>query len=73
MQKAVKKYANHDKNIQEGLEHALLNEITTLPGTEKEFVLREYKEDVGENYNRITLFIALKSAYIFSEISSLKK
>ena len=35
--------------------------------------MREYKEDIGGNYNRITPFIALKSAYRFSEISSLKQ
>ena len=76
LEKAVKKHANHDKNILGKLEHVLLNsdgnEITTLPGTEKEFVLSEYKEDIGKNYNRITLFIALKSAHMYDVISKLK-
>lgn len=77
LEKAVRKHANHDKNIQGDIEHVLLNgdgnEISTLPGTEKEFVLKEYKEDVGKNYNRITLFVALRSAYMCNEISSLKE
>ena len=76
LEKAVKKHADHDKNILGEIEHVLLNadgnEITTLPGTEKEFVLSEYKEDIGKNYNRITLFIALKSAHMYDVISKLK-
>ena len=77
LEKAVRKHANHDNNIHGELEHVLLNvngkEITNLPGTEKEFVLSEYKEDIGKNYNRLTLFIALKSAYMYTEISKLKR
>jgi hypothetical protein len=76
LEKAVRKHANHDKNILGELEHVLLNgdgnQITTLPGTEKEFVLREYKEEIGKNYNRLTLFIALGSAYAYAEVSKLK-
>jgi hypothetical protein len=34
-----------------------------LPGTEQ-FVLNKYREDVGRNYNRITIFIATKTDYI---------
>ena len=77
LEKAVRKHANHDKNILDKLEHVLLNadgnEIITLPGTEKEFVLSEYKEDIGKNYNRITLFIALKSAHMYAAVSKLKR
>jgi hypothetical protein len=76
LDKAVRKHANHDKNVVGELEHVLMNgdgnEITTLPGTEKEFVLREYKDEIGKNYNRITLFIALRSAYMYAEVSKLK-
>jgi hypothetical protein len=39
LDKAVRKHANHDKNVVGELEHVLMNgdgnEITTLPGTEK--------------------------------------
>ncbi|CAB4037730.1 Hypothetical predicted protein, partial [Paramuricea clavata] len=34
---------------------------TTLPGTTEQFVLNKYREDVGRNYNRITIFIATKT------------
>ncbi|CAB4013344.1 Hypothetical predicted protein [Paramuricea clavata] len=37
---------------------------TTLPGTTEQFVLNKYREDVGRNYNRITIFIATKTDYI---------
>ena len=64
LEKSVRKHANHDKNILGELEHVLLNGdgngIITLPGTNDEFVLSKYKEDIGKNYNRITLYIALK-------------
>ena len=62
LEKAVRKHTNHNRNIHSELEHVLLNadgnEITMLPGTEKEFVLPKYTEDMGKNYNCITLFIA---------------
>jgi hypothetical protein len=35
-----------------------------LPGTTEQFVLNKYREDVGRNYNRITIFIATKTDYI---------
>ena len=77
LEKAVRKHANHSNNILDKLTHVLLiadgNEIITLPGTEKEFVLSEYKEDIGKNYNCITLFIALKSAHMYAAVSKLKR
>ena len=77
LEKAVKKHANHDKNFLGEIEHVLLNadgnEITTLPGTEKEFVLSKYREDMGKNYNCITLFITLKSAHMYHEFQNSKQ
>ena len=72
--KAVKKHANHDKTIHEGLEYVLLypdgNEVVKLPGTDDEFSLKEYREDLGRTYNRVTLFIATRSDFLFSELPS---
>jgi hypothetical protein len=76
LEKAVRKHANHDKNILGELEHVLLNadgnQIEKIPGTEKEFLLRDYREELGKSYNRLTLFIALSSAYAYAEVSKLK-
>ena len=73
--KAVKKHANYDKTIHEGLEYVLLypdgNEVVNLPGTDHKFSLKEYREDVGKTYNRITLFIATRSDFLFSVLPSL--
>jgi len=53
---------NHDKKVHEGLEYILLypdhSEVINLPGTTDEFVLEKNRENAGEAYNRITLFIA---------------
>lgn len=72
--KAVKKHANHDKTIHEGLEYVLLypdgNEVVKLPGTDNEFSLKEYREDVGRTYNRVNLFIATRGDFLFSELPS---
>ena len=70
--KSVRKHSNHDKAIHKGLEYMLLfpdgNEVVKLRGTDKDFSLKEYREDVGRNYNRVTLFIATRSDFLFSEI-----
>jgi hypothetical protein len=42
----------------------------SLPGTDEPFVLKKYREDVGKAYQRITLFIARKTDFLFAEISS---
>ena len=61
------------KKIHDSFEFVLLypdgSEVVTLPGsTTEEFVLQKYREDVGKNYNRLTLFIATKSDYLFAEM-----
>lgn len=71
-EKAVRKHANHDRMIHEGLDYALLyqdgSEVINLPGTTDPFVLEKYKEDLGRNYNRITLFIANKGDFVLSQM-----
>ena len=70
--KAVRKHANHDKSMHDGFEYVLLypdgSEIINLPGTSDPFILEKYSEDVGRPYNRITLFLSLKSDLLFSEM-----
>ena len=65
--KGLTKHANHDKKVHEGLEYVLLypdhSEVINLPGTNEEFILEKYREDVGKSYNHITLFIASKSDF----------
>ena len=75
LDKGLTKHANHDKKVHEGLEYVLLypdhSEVINLPGTNEEFILEKYREDVGKSYNRITLFIASKSDFLMSELPSL--
>ena len=76
LEKAKKKHANHDKHIHKELDHTLLypdeNEVTNLPGTTKQFKLKEYREEeVWKSYNHLMLFIALKSDYMLSELPNL--
>ena len=77
LEKAIRKHCNHDKDVLGELEHVLLNgdgnEITTLPGTNDEFVLSKYREDIGRNYNHITLYIALRSSFLQAEMSKMKR
>ena len=75
MERSVRKHANHFRDVQSNLDYILLypdsREIVNLPGTTDEFVLNEYKEDVGRNYNRITFFIATKTDYQLNRLSEL--
>ena len=68
LERSVRKHANHFKDVHENLEYTLIypdnSEIVHLPGTTEQFVLNKYREDVGRNYNRITIFIATKTDYI---------
>jgi hypothetical protein len=67
LERSICKHVNHFKDVHENLEYTLIypdnSEIVRLPGTEQ-FVLNKYREDVGRNYNRITIFIATKTDYI---------
>ena len=71
-EKAVQKHAHHDKLVHDGLAYALLypdgSEVVNLPGTTEPFLLEKYRDDVGRNYNRISLFIALRSDFQLAEM-----
>lgn len=38
-------------------------EVITVPGTQRPFTLEAYKAEVGKPYQRITVFICLKSDF----------
>ena len=71
-EKVVRRHANHDEMIYKGLDCTLLyshgRETIFLPGTSNPFMLEKYRENVGLSYDRITLYIAIKSDIIFSKI-----
>ena len=46
-------------------------EVAKIPGTEKEFILQDYRKEIGKNFNRLTLFIAKKSDFSFSELPNI--
>ena len=75
LDKGLTKHGNHDEKVHEGLEYVLLypdhSEVIHLPGTNEEFILEKYREDVRKSYNRITLFIAFKSDFLMAELLSL--
>lgn len=74
-ERAVRKHTNHDKALHECMEYVLLypdgSVVDTLPGTSEPFKLQSYREEVGKNYNRVTLFIALQSDYQLAELAEL--
>ena len=51
LEKGVKKHANHDKKVHEGLEYVLVypdhSEVVNLPGTTNEFILVECVNNVN--------------------------
>lgn len=70
--KFVRKYLNYDKVIYKGFEYMLFffdgNEVVKLRGIDKDFFLKEYREDVGRNYNCVIFFIVIRSDFLFFEI-----
>lgn len=75
--KAVRKHTSHDKSLHDGFEYVLLypdgSQVEKLPGTNDPFVLEKYREDIGKNYNRITLYISTKSDFLFSELPAFRR
>ncbi|XP_033994265.1 LOW QUALITY PROTEIN: G2/M phase-specific E3 ubiquitin-protein ligase-like [Trematomus bernacchii] len=63
---AVKKMTDFNSDMDEGpyvLIYPDTSEVINIPGTSTPFNLREYKTEIGKTYNRIALFICLKSDY----------
>lgn len=71
-EKAVAKHTSHNKSLHDGLEYVLLypdsSKIVNIPGSNEPFVLEKYREEVGRQYKRITLFISTKSDFLFSKM-----
>eukprot|EP00794_Sanderia_malayensis_P013170 gene13169-14520_t len=67
----LKKHSNHDKTIIAELKHVLLfpdgKLVDKVPGTNSEFVLNKYRNELGKNYNRLCLFIATEADFTISE------
>lgn len=74
LEQSVKKHANHDKEIHEGLEYVLLypdqGKVKYLPGTTEQFILEQYRDDKGKSYQWVTLFIAKQNNWLFAELPS---
>ena len=76
LEKAVEKHAAFDKKIIEKVNKYVLlfpdcTEVAKIPGTEKEFILQDFRKEIGKNFNRLTLFIAKKSDFSFSELPNI--
>ncbi|KAJ8370773.1 hypothetical protein SKAU_G00108010 [Synaphobranchus kaupii] len=63
---AVKKMTDFNKDLQEG-PYILLypdgSEIIYIPGTQKPFLLKDYKVEMGKPYARLSLFICSKKDF----------
>ena len=70
LERALRKHANHDKTVIEELKHILLfpdgNPVEKVPGTNTDFVLNKYRDEIGKNYSRLCLFICTKADYTIS-------
>eukprot|EP00794_Sanderia_malayensis_P012517 gene12518-13801_t len=72
----LKKHSNHNKTIIAELKHVLLfpdgKLVDKVPGTNSEFVLNKYRNELGKNYNRLCLFIATEADFTISEAARLE-
>lgn len=63
---AVKKMTDFNKDLEEG-PYILLypdgSEIIYIPGTQKPFLLKDYKVEMGKPYARLSLFICSKKDF----------
>ncbi|KAK0140646.1 G2/M phase-specific E3 ubiquitin-protein ligase [Merluccius polli] len=60
LKQAVQKLKTFNKDMDDGPYHLLFpdgSEVVFVPGTEKPFLLSEYKKEIGKPYARITLFV----------------
>ncbi|XP_025760243.1 uncharacterized protein LOC109200515 isoform X3 [Oreochromis niloticus] len=66
LNQAVKKMKDFNKDLKDGpflLLYPDGTEVITVPGTQRPFTLEAYKAEVGKPYQRITVFICLKSDF----------
>lgn len=72
--KCVDKHAAHDRSFAPCQGHTLVypdgTEVVTIPGKPTEsFTLERYKNEIGKPYNRITLYLALRSDVLSIDVS----
>jgi len=76
-EKAVLKHTHHDTRLNTSIEYVLLypdgSLVEKIPGTDQLFELKGYKEEVGKNYNRITLYLASLPDYQSVEMEKLRE
>ena len=70
--KAVEKLSRFNRLLSNYPEHYCLlypdlTLVCMIPGTEKPFTLKEYKEDLGKPYERLTLYICKREDYLANE------
>lgn len=66
LNQAVKKMKDFNKDLKDGpflLLYPDGTEVITVPGTQRPFTLEVYKAEAGKPYQRITVFICLKSDF----------
>lgn len=65
LERALKVHASQDDEFDPSCEYALMypdfNEITTLPASNEQFILRDYKQESGKRWARITFLMAKTS------------
>lgn len=61
LEEALKKRVAYDRSFRNDLQYKLCypdgTEVVYLPGSNEPFTLEKYKDDLGRNYSRITLFL----------------
>ncbi|XP_028650961.1 uncharacterized protein LOC114646789 [Erpetoichthys calabaricus] len=70
---AVQKMRTFNKDMDEGpyiLLYPDCSEVVNVPGTERPFVLAEYKKEIGKAYCRISFFICLEKDFRRVDVSS---
>ena len=50
--------------------HARVQEVKNIPGSEKPFTLRRYKEEIGKHYSKISFFLCSLADYLEHTINS---
>ncbi len=66
LNEAVRKMRVFNKDLDEGPFLVLYpngSEVINIPGTQRPFTLKTYKEEIGETYQRITNFICQKKDF----------
>ena len=74
LRRAVEKHSRFNQNLVDPsktyrLLHADHEEVNTIPGTEKQFTLKQYKEEIDKPYLRITFFLCPSLDFLTSKFN----